>query len=59
MIDSSNIHLDESMNAHQKSKKKVQIQDSDDDDALLTQALDAQEARNATIQKSPPAKKVG
>jgi hypothetical protein len=47
------------MNAHQKSKKKVQIQDSDDDDALLTQALDAQEARNATIQKSPPAKKVG
>ena len=46
------------MNAHEKSNKKVQIQDSDEDDALLTQALDAQEARNTTIQKSPPAKKV-
>ena len=64
LADSSNVYLDESLNANGKSNEKnsskihVPDTDEDDDDALLTQALNEQEAKINTTQKSPPAKKV-
>lgn len=56
------MYLEDSIN--EKTKKKVYIKESDnegdedEDDALLTQALNEQEAKNKTIQASPPSKKV-
>lgn len=57
MIDTSNhVYLEDSIN--EKSNKKIQIEDSDEDDALLTQALNAQEAKSIKESPPPPAKKV-
>lgn len=69
LTDTSNVYLDQTIssnnnkNNENSSNKKIQIENSDDEDALLSQALDEQEAKiNATLNNrvspAPPAKKV-